>query len=72
VRLLIDADRCEGHGRCYVLFPGLFGADEEGNGEVVIAELGSPELVADAETAAKNCPERAISVTPGEGDADGG
>ena len=35
MQVRIDLDRCEGHGRCYVLAPSVFAADAEGNGEVV-------------------------------------
>ena len=64
VQLQIDKTRCEGHGRCYVLFPELFDADDMGDGEVRQRDLGTPERIADAETAVLNCPERAISLTP--------
>jgi len=36
MRVHIDAKVCEGHGRCYVLSPLVFAADEEGNGEVLV------------------------------------
>ena len=65
MQVRIDLDRCEGHGRCYVLAPSVFAADAEGNGEVVRAELDSPELIAAAELAAKNCPEGAIALAEG-------
>ena len=59
----LDLELCEGHGRCYVLSPSVFGADAEGNGEVIQATLDSPELIAAAELAVKNCPEGAISLS---------
>jgi ferredoxin len=67
MRVQIDGDLCEGHGRCYVLSPSVFTADDEGNGEVLQAELSSDELIAAAELGAKNCPERAITLTPADG-----
>ena len=48
----VDSGRCQGHGRCYDLFPDLFGDDDEGFGKV----LG------DARLAVANCPERAIEL----------
>lgn len=63
MRVHIDANVCEGHGRCYVLSPSVFAADGEGNGEVLVAELDSPELIAAADLASKNCPEGAITVS---------
>ena len=35
MKVQIDSDRCRGHGRCYDLAPDLFGADEEGYGQVL-------------------------------------
>jgi len=29
VKIRIDPERCQGHGRCYDLAPDLFGDDEE-------------------------------------------
>ncbi len=35
VKVQIDSGRCQGHGRCYDLAPELFGADDEGYGQVL-------------------------------------
>ena len=35
VKVQIDPGRCQGHGRCYDLAPGLFGDDDEGYGQVL-------------------------------------
>src|SRR5215831_9007711 len=35
MKLRIDSERCQGHGRCYDLAPGLFGDDDEGYGQVL-------------------------------------
>ena len=35
VRVVIDTDRCTGHGRCYSLAPTVFGCDDSGFGEVL-------------------------------------
>ena len=62
MRIHIDAERCEGHGRCYALAPELVEADDIGNGH----EIGDGTVPADlerkAELAAANCPERAVIV----------
>jgi ferredoxin len=63
VKVQIDAERCQGHGRCYDLAPGLFGDDEEGYGQVLGDGTVPPELERDARLAAANCPEHAIEVT---------
>jgi ferredoxin len=62
VKVRIDPDRCQGHGRCYDLSPGLFGDDDEGYGTV----LGDGTVPQGQERAARlavaNCPERAIDL----------
>ena len=35
MRVQIDSERCQGHGRCYDLAPRLFGDDDEGYGKVL-------------------------------------
>jgi ferredoxin len=62
VKLQIDSDRCQGHGRCYDLAPDLFGADDEGYGLVLGDGLVSPEREQEARLAAANCPESAVTV----------
>ena len=52
----LDRDKCVGHGRCYALAPDTFEPDDDGFG--VLLEAGNHD---DIETAARNCPERAIS-----------
>jgi ferredoxin len=65
VKLQIEADLCQGHGRCYDLAPALFGEDEEGYGKVLAdgeVPLGNER---DARRAELNCPEHAIRLTEG-------
>jgi ferredoxin len=59
VTLIIDPDRCEGHGRCYSLYPELFYADDDGRGHIQ-PELDAEVLAGAAREAMLNCPERAI------------
>jgi ferredoxin len=61
-RVCVDADRCEGHGRCYTLAPDVFDADEVGHA-VVLVENVSGDLETQAIEAEKNCPEAAITLT---------
>jgi len=62
VRVTIDHERCQGHGRCFSLAPGLFDSDELGNGVV----LGSGHVAGDdlalARLAVDNCPEGAVAL----------
>jgi AcrR family transcriptional regulator/ferredoxin len=62
MKLQIDTDRCQGHGRCYDLAPGLFGEDDEGYGQVLGDGTVPPGREAEARLAEANCPERAISL----------
>ena len=60
-RVRVDAAKCVGHGRCYVLAPDVFEEDERGHCVVVSAELDAAAAEA-ARRGERNCPESAISV----------
>jgi ferredoxin len=62
VKLQIDPNVCQGHGRCYDLAPDLFGDDEEGFGQVLGDGIVPPDQERDARLAVGNCPERAIEL----------
>lgn len=66
-RVVVNAERCTGHGRCYTLAPDVFDADEFGHC-VVRAGRVSGELEAQAGVGEQNCPEQAITVHPPAGD----
>jgi ferredoxin len=61
MKVAVDADRCQGHARCWELCPEVFDLDDEGHATVLVAAV-PPELEDKARLAAKNCPERAISL----------
>ncbi|PZG18464.1 ferredoxin [Nonomuraea aridisoli] len=60
MKMQINPERCQGHGRCYDLAPELFGEDEEGYGVVLGDGLVAPEHERAARLAVVNCPEKAI------------
>jgi AcrR family transcriptional regulator/ferredoxin len=62
VKVQIDHERCQGHGRCYDLAPSLFGDDDEGYGQVLGDGVVPPGLQDAARRAVANCPERAIDL----------
>jgi ferredoxin len=62
VKVHIDSGRCQGHGRCYDLAPGLFGDDDEGYGQVLGNGIVPPGEEKVARLAVANCPERAIDL----------
>ena len=65
MKVEIDPGRCQGHGRCYDIAPGLFGDDDEGYGTVLGDGVVPPGQDHEAGLAAANCPERAITLAGG-------
>lgn len=61
MRVSVDADRCEGHARCWGICPEVFELDDEGHAVVRLAEV-PPEHEDAARDAVRNCPERAIAL----------
>ncbi|MEU8381770.1 TetR family transcriptional regulator [Streptosporangium sp. NPDC048865] len=62
VKVRIDSERCQGHGRCYALAPALFQEDDEGYGHVVGDGAVAPDEEQAARLAVANCPERTIEI----------
>ncbi len=62
MRVQIDSGRCQGHGRCYDLAPGLFGDDDEGYGQVLGDGTVTPGAERDGRLAVLNCPEHAVEL----------
>lgn len=62
MKVVIDYDRCTGHGRCYALAEEVFVDDEAGYGQVIGDGQVAPEHEAAARNAAESCPEQAITV----------
>jgi ferredoxin len=67
VKVQIDSDKCQGHGRCYDLAPDVFTDDEEGNGQVIDSGVVAPSNEESARLAVANCPESAISILEEDG-----
>lgn len=63
MRINLDSEACQGHGRCYALAAKLFDADDEGY--AILLETGDipPDLQDLARLAADNCPEFAITLS---------
>lgn len=62
MKVRIDPGLCQGHGRCYDLAPDLFGADDEGYGQVLGEGIVPQEAEQAARLAVLNCPEHAIEL----------
>lgn len=62
MRITIDPDRCQGHGRCVALLPDLLDADDYG----LASPKGDGTVPAGLEPAARlavaNCPEYAVGL----------
>ena len=64
MRVIIDAERCQGHQMCSIAAPEVFGADDYGNSVLLIEGDIPAELEAKVRRAEGNCPERAITIEP--------
>lgn len=61
MHIRLDAERCQGHGRCYVLAPDLFDADDYGHCVLLVDEIPAGRED-DARSGVENCPEQALSL----------
>lgn len=65
MRVTLDSEKCQGHGRCYALAGGLFDTDDEGYAVLLVTAPDgtlAPDQEAVAQLAADNCPEFAIEI----------
>ncbi|MDQ1706280.1 MAG: ferredoxin [Frankiaceae bacterium] len=62
MKVHVDQDRCQGHGRCYLAAPELFAADDLGNGREIGAGPVPAGLEHQAQLAVANCPEGAVAM----------
>jgi ferredoxin len=63
VKVTVDEDRCRGHAVCCTYCPEVFTLTDDGY--TVVEQPGvPPEFETAVRNAARNCPERAITVTP--------
>jgi len=63
MRIVLDEEKCQGHGRCYTLAPDLFDADERGHCVLLVETVpaGSEKT---ARSGVENCPEFALTIEP--------
>jgi ferredoxin len=62
VKVRVDAEKCQGHNRCYALAPELFDVDDFGQAVVIADGEVTADLEEKARLAVANCPEYAISI----------
>jgi ferredoxin len=61
MKLRVNAELCQGHGRCYALAPELFDLDDIGHALPLDVEIDATNKER-ANLARLNCPEGAISL----------
>ena len=64
MRIRLDSEKCEGHGRCYSLAPELFDSDDEGYAIVLNGGAVAADHEKNATLAVANCPEYALEIEP--------
>lgn len=62
MRVIIDAEICQGHLRCYALAPDLFEVDEIGHAISPDRDFPESPDLERARAAVAGCPERAIRI----------
>ncbi|HVB19216.1 MAG TPA: ferredoxin [Acidimicrobiales bacterium] len=62
MKVSIDAELCQGQGRCFSIAPDVFGFNDLGNGVVLGEGTLTPETLKLARLAMANCPEHAIFI----------
>ena len=65
--VVVDAEKCQGHNRCYAIAPELFDVDDYGQAVVIGDGTVTGELEEKARLAVANCPEFAISLVDDDG-----
>lgn len=60
MRVAIDDELCQGHGRCALLCPEVFDLDDDGHGVVVVESIPD-DVEPEVRQAISDCPEQAIS-----------
>jgi ferredoxin len=61
MRVVVDADQCEGNARCMKLCPEVFRVGEDDRVEILI-ERPDESLRAKVERAVEKCPRQALSI----------
>ena len=62
MRVSIDTEKCQGHGRCFALAPDLFDLDDFGVSSVIGDGTVPPDRERVVRLVVANCPEFAIEI----------
>jgi ferredoxin len=66
MRVHVDADKCQGHNRCYAIAPEVFDVDDLGYAHELHDGVVPAEFEPKARLAVANCPEYAITIVEDE------
>ena len=66
MKVTVDPDKCQGHGRCFALAPDLFDLDDYGTSSVIGDGTVPPDREAIVRLVAANCPEFAVEIAADE------
>jgi ferredoxin len=61
MRITLDTELCQGHGRCYTLAPELFDSDDLGHCVLIHTDVPAGMEQA-ARNGVDNCPEHALAL----------
>lgn len=61
MRIMVDREKCQGHGRCHAVSPEVFAVDEYGYSLPIDGPVAAG-LEDAAQRGAAACPERAITI----------
>ena len=59
MKVVVDAETCQGHARCWEICPEVFTLDDEGHSHAMDGEV-PPALEAKVLEAVDNCPTRSL------------
>ena len=62
MKVRVNVEKCQGHGRCFALAPDLFDVDDFGLSSVIGDGTVSSDLESAVRLAAANCPEYAVEI----------
>ena len=62
MKIVVDADFCQGHGTCVAEAPEVFELDPDTNQVRILLERPGEELRSKIEAAVKYCPTRALEL----------
>lgn len=62
MKVRVNPDKCQGHGRCFALAPDLFDLDDFGMSSVIGDGTVPPNHQSVARLVVANCPEFAVEI----------